>query len=141
MTFSMSQSLQKAVYDALLADVALQGLVGANVFDDPLPLENNKPPQDYITLGEERVKDASTSTSTGAIHDFTVVVNSAQAGFKNSKVIAGAVCDALQDAALPLARGELIYLRHLKSRATAGRPPLKRKISLIFRAFVEDTSS
>ena len=40
MTYAFAQPLQKAIYDTLMGDPALQGLIGAHVYDSPLPLEN-----------------------------------------------------------------------------------------------------
>ncbi len=140
MTYALSEPLQRAVYDALLSDTALSGLVGANVFDGPLPLEAADLPPDYVTLGGETVKNASNYTNDGAIHDFTVTVHSGAAGFKTSKIIAGAICDVLLDAQLPLSRGQLVYLRFVKARAQSAEAPARRTIALNFRAFVEDTT-
>jgi len=141
MTYALSAPLQRAVYEALLADAGLSALVGAHIYDGPLPLEGADAPEDYITIGGETVKDAGTATTDGALHDFTVIVHSAASGFKAGKTIAGAVCDVLLDAQLPLSRGQLVYLRFLKARAAIGAPPARRTIQLNFRAFVEDTSS
>lgn len=141
MTGSLSQSLQAALYEAMVSDPTLQQLIGANIFDDPVPVEGSKPSPEYVTIGEESVRAAGSATSSGAIHDVNIIVNSATSGFKSSKDIAAAICDLLHEANLTLSRGHLVYLRFLRSRAKAGRPPLKRRISLTFRAFVEDTTS
>jgi len=140
MTYALAEPLQRAVYEAMLGDLALQALVGTHVYDGPLLVEDAATPVDYITIGGETVKDAGSATTDGAVHDFTVVVHSGASGFKTSKAIAGAVCDVLLDAQLPLSRGELVYLRFLKARASVGAPPARRTIELSFRAFVEDTS-
>jgi len=141
MTYALSAPLQRAVYEVLTGDPGLQALVDGHIYDGPLPLETYDSPVDYVTLGGETVKDAGTATTDGAVHDFTVVVHSNAAGFKAGKTIAGAICDVLLDAQLPLSRGQLVYLRFLKARAVVGPPPSRRTIQLNFRAFVEDTSS
>lgn len=141
MTYALAEPLQRSVFDALLNDVALQSLVGAEIYDAPLPLDGSVAPDDYITIGGETVKDASSKSEDGAIHDFSIVVYSNASGFVKSKQIAGAVCDVLLDAQLTLSRGQLVYLRFMKAKADAAGAPARRTISLKFRAFVEDTTS
>jgi len=141
MTYALSEPLQRAVFEALLGDATLSSFVGSDIYDAPLPLEVANGPSEYVTLGGESVRDASSGSEDGALHDFTVIVHSNASGFMISKQIAGAICDVLLDAQLPLARGKLVYLRFLKAKADAGIPPARRTITLNFRAFVEDTSS
>ena len=136
----MAAPLQRAVYDALINDTALQAIIGDNVFDAPLPVDGSTSPQDYVTIGSEVVSNRATKSEDGAVHDFTVVVHSNAAGFTRSKQAAGAICDVLLDAQLTLTRGTLVYLRFLKARADAGTTPARRTISLRFRAFVEDAT-
>lgn len=138
MTYALSQPLQAAIYQHLAADGGVSGLVGTHIYDAPLPLETAQDVPDYIILGSETVRDKSSKTATGAVHDLNIDVVSQADGYQSSKAVAGAICDALLDAALPMARGKVIYLRFLKARADAGRPPARRKITLQFRAFVED---
>lgn len=141
MTYVLAEPLQRAVFDALSGDAALQGLIGSEIYDAPLPLDNTTMPSEYVTIGGEVVSNRASMTEDGALHDFEVIVHSNASGFVSSKKIAGAICDVLLDAQLTLSRGQLIYLRFLKARADVGRSPAKRKISLKFRAFVEDSSS
>lgn len=141
MTYVLAEPLQRAIFNALTGDPALQALVGTDIYDAPLPLDGKSMPPDYITIGGETVSNRGSKTEPGALHDFDVVVHSNAPGFVNSKKIAGAVCDVLLDAQLTLSRGQLIYLRFLKARADVGVPPARRRISLKFRAFVEDSSS
>ena len=92
---------------------------------------------DYITLGEETVRPNGTKTSGGAIHDFTVTVHSGRDGFAAAKEIAAAVCDCLIDAPIVLEAGRLVALRFLRAGAERGRAPEKRRVSLRFRAVVD----
>lgn len=140
MTYALAEPLQRAVYDALVADVGLGALVGSHVYDAPLPLDGAVIPPDYVLLGSERSRDRSSKTSQGAVHDFTVEVHSNGQGFSKSKKVAGAVCESLLDAELTLETGTCVYLRFLRARADTGEPPNRRRIALTFRAFVEDTS-
>ena len=139
MTYALSEPLQKAVYAALVNDAGVAALVGSDIYDAPLPQEVKSAPTDYILLGSETVRDRSSKTTDGAIHDLTVGVYSNAEGFSQSKQIAAAICDALLDATLPLERGNVVCLRFLKARADAGAPPNRRRIRLTFRAFVEDS--
>ena len=139
MTYALSEPLQRAVYEALSGDADLSALIGSDIFDAPLPQDFKSAPTDYILLGSEVVRDRSSKTSDGAVHDLTVGIYSNAEGFMQSKKIAAAVCDALLDATLPLSRGSVICLRFLKARADAGAPPNRRRITLTFRAFVEDS--
>ncbi|MHA3914574.1 DUF3168 domain-containing protein [Halovulum sp. GXIMD14793] len=139
MTYAMSQALQAAVYEQLTNDAALTALVGGEVHDAPLALPMADVPEVHVTIGEEKVRDASTQTSTGAEHDFTVTVHSTAAGFSRAKEAAGAVCEALIDAPLSLSRGALINLRFLFAKADRGKASAPRRVALRFRAVLEDT--
>jgi len=96
-------------------------------------------PQTYVTLGPEEVRDASDRTGAGAMHRFTVSVVSEASGFGAAKTLAGAVCDALEGAALILDRGRLVGLWFERASARrTGTGGAIRQIDLRFRARVED---
>ena len=135
MTYAVSAALQLAVYEKLTADPVLTGLVGTAIFDAPPPADGGQGGE-HVTLGEETARASSTKTSAGAVHDFNVSVHSQSEGFANAKAVAAAVCDALVDAALTLARGHLVALRFVWARAERGEPGEARKIILRFRAVV-----
>lgn len=139
MSYAVSRALQKAVYQHLTAFGPLTALVGAEIYDAPMPLDPDTSPPDYVTIGTEVARDRSSKTSFGALHDLTVTVHSNAHGFTRSKDAAAAICDALLDATLVLERGDMIYLRFLKARADAAGAPVRRTIELTFRAFVEDS--
>jgi hypothetical protein len=134
MSYAVSGPLQAAVYTALTSDMALTALVGANIFD---ALPSGTLPDLYVALGPETVREAADKTGSGALHDFTVSVVSAGAGFQAAKTVAGAVSDALDGAALGLGRGALVGLWFRKARARREGGGLRR-IDLTFRARVED---
>ena len=137
MSYAFSFALQAAVYRRLAADADLAALVGEAIYDAPLPLAADRMPPDYVTLGEETVRANDTKTSTGALHDFEVTAHSARDGFDTVKRIAAAVCAALVDAPLDLEAGRLIALRFLRAKAERGPAPEKRRISMRFRAVVD----
>jgi len=136
-SYAYSAGLQAAVYARLAGDAGLSALVGAAVYDAPLEAAPEAVVTEYVTLGEERVRDNGTKTSDGAIHDFQVIVQSGRDGFEGAKRVAAAVCDALIEAPLALARGHLVDLRFVSARAERGPAPVKRRIALRFRATID----
>lgn len=138
MTYHFGTGLQAAVYRALMSDPVLQTLVGAAIHDAPLDLGTGiDAPSEYVTLGEETVLPNDTKTSTGSIHDFEIVVNSARDGFDTIKRISAAICDRLVDGDLALENGRIVGLRFRSARATRGAAPVKRRIALRFRAVID----
>jgi hypothetical protein len=134
-SYAFAAGLQAKVFERLEEDAALGALVGGAIYDAPLGLAPEA--TDYVTLGEETVRDFGTKTSAGAIHDFSVTVHSGRDGFDWAKRAAAAVCAALVDAPLALEAGRLVALRFLRAGAERGRAPEKRKIVLRFRAVVD----
>ena len=106
MSYLLAAGLQAKVFERLAGDAALGALVGGAVYDAPLGLGPEQ--TDYVTLGEETVRDNGTKTSAGAIHDFSVTVHSGRDGFDGAKRVAAAVCGCLVDAPLALEAGRLI---------------------------------
>ncbi len=137
MSYAFSFALQAAVYRRLAADADLAALVGDAIHDAPLQLSADQMAPDYVTLGEESVRANCTKTSDGALHDFEVTAHSGRDGFDTVKRIAAAVCAALVDAPLDLDAGRLVALRFLRARAERGPSPEKRRISMRFRAVVD----
>ena len=138
MSYALSSALQSAVYQRLSGDPALIDLVGQEIHDAPPQLAPAETPDLHVSLGEERVKDGSTKTSSGSVHDFTVTVHARTEGFSRPKAAAAAVCEALLGADLTLTRGHLVDLRFLSARADRGRPNETRRVELRFRAVLED---
>lgn len=137
MSYHLSASLQRAIYQRLSSNPEVAALVGAAIHDAPVALRADDASADYVTLGEESVRANDTKTSRGAIHDFTVTAHSARDGFERVKRIAGAVCASLVDAPLELDAGRLVALRFLQAKAERGRAPEKRRVALRFRAVVD----
>jgi hypothetical protein len=135
MSYGTSGALQAAIYQKLLADTAVQALVGAAIYDAP---PSGILPATYVTLGAEDVRQAADAGGAGAWHDITVEVHSDAAGFATAKAVAGAVCDALDNAALVLARGRLVGMRFHRARARRMGTGDRRRIDLRFRARTED---
>jgi hypothetical protein len=136
MSYGVSAALQAAVFQQLMADVQVSTLSGGAIYD---AVPSGSVPQTYVTLGPEEVRDASDRTGAGAVHRFTVSVMSEAAGFGAAKTLAGAVCDALEGAALALDRGRLVGLWFERASARrTGTGGAIRQIDLRFRARVED---
>lgn len=135
MSYGVSSALQAAVYQQLVNDATLGGLVGTAIYD---ALPGGALPSIYVTLGPETVREKSDKSGKGALHTFTVSVVTDTAGFQAAKDAAGAVSDALSDADLSLSRGTLVYLAFDRALAKLEGTGTQRRIDLRFRARVED---
>ena len=135
MSYAVSAALQSAVFAAVASDIAVSDAVGDAVYD---ALPSGALPSIYITIGPETVKVADDLTGSGAVHSFTASVVTEMPGFFQAKEVAGAVCDVLHDADLPLDRGRLVSLRFEKARAAKIDNGTGRRIDLTFRARTED---
>lgn len=135
MSYGMAAALQGAVFQALVADTALAGIVGTDIYD---ALPSGAVPSLFVALGPEVVRDRSDKTGAGAEHEFTVSVITDASGFAAAKLAAAAVSDALVDAPLVLARGTLVALNFLRAKALRVGAADQRRIDLTFKALVED---
>jgi len=136
MSYGVAASLQTAVYQALTNDTVLGALVGSAIYD---AVPAGTLPSTYVTLGAEEVRDRSDKTGPGAEHSLTVSVVTEIAGFQTAKNVAAAISDALVDADLALARGQLVNLKFYKAQARREGTGGMRRIDLTFRARVDDT--
>lgn len=129
----LSWPLQQALFARLAGDDAVFALCGGRVTDEPLPRPLEGP---AVEIGEESVTPWDTSTDRGAEHVVTLGIVGPVHGFSDLKVLAAAVCDAVE-AGLLLTRGRLVSTRLLS--ATARRTADgARRIDLRFRIVVED---
>jgi len=136
MSYGVSAALQAAVFQQLSNDAEVSSLSGGAIYD---AVPAGSVPQTYVTLGPEEVREASNRSGSGAVHRFTVSVMSEASGFGAAKSLAGAVCDALEGAALTLDRGHLVGLWFERASARrTGTGGAIRQIDLRFRARVED---
>lgn len=136
MSYGTAAALQRAVYQALVADAVLAGLVGTEIYD---ALPSGPLPALYVTLGPEQVKDRSDQTGRGAAHEFVVSVVTESAGFSQAKEVAATVSDVLVDADLTLDRGRLVALHFQRAKAQRIGTADERRIDLTFKALVQDT--
>lgn len=135
MSYGVAAALQTAVYQALVADATLTGMVGSAIYD---AAPTGSLPSLYVSLGPEDVTDASDKTGAGARHEFTVSVVADAAGFLTAKQVATAISDVLVDADLTLNRGSLVGLYFVSAKARRVQDSDVRRIDLKFRARVED---
>ncbi|WP_428925554.1 DUF3168 domain-containing protein [Marinibacterium sp. SX1] len=136
MSYGVAAALQKAVYELLVTDPALAGLIGTGVFDT---VPSGPVPPTYVAIGPEEVRDRSDGTGPGAVHRFTVSVISEAEGFATVKTVAAAVGDALNGASPALDRGRLVGLWFERASARrTGQAERIRRIDLRFRARVQD---
>lgn len=134
MTYSAAAALQEAVFAHLAADPGVTALLGGAIHD---ALPAGPLPPLYLSLGPEVARDRSDATAQGAEHEITLSVVADAAGFHLAKTAAAAVCDALLDPDLVLARGRLVgmhFIRATAKRDSGGR----RRIDLTFRARLDD---
>ena len=106
---SAGLELQKSIFSALTANVALTGLLGGPRVYDDVP-RGAEPP--YLTIGESVIRDWSTGSEAGDEHLLTLHVWSRAVGRKETQDIMGAVRTVLHDAAISVSGHRLVNLRH-----------------------------
>jgi hypothetical protein len=105
---SSAAALRAAIHDALAADGILVSMLGGpKIYDEP-PKAATYP---YVTLGESRLSDFSTSTEEGEEHQLTLHAWSRQGGHREAHLVAGALLQALDDAPLSVTGHSLVNLR------------------------------
>lgn len=135
MSYAIAAALQSAIYAALVSDDTLVSLVGSHIFD---AVPTGVVPDLYVSIGDERVRDASDQSRSGAVHRLDIFVRTTQPGFATAKAVGAAVSDVLHDASLSLARGRLVFLFFERAEARRIDGNTKREILLRFRARVDD---
>jgi len=134
MSYTMGESLQTAVYGRLIADPAVDALLGGAVFDST----PEAAPDLFVALGHERAVGISDASGQGAIHRMRVSVVTRREGYIAAKMVAAAVSDALVGNELPLTRGRLVSMRFLRADARRDEGEGIRRIDLWFRARTDD---
>ncbi|MCC2098547.1 MAG: DUF3168 domain-containing protein [Hyphomicrobiales bacterium] len=116
MSAAASLALRSAVRDALLAEAALTTRLGGNRIYDEAP-GNIEPP--YVTFGDVRIRDWSTSSDRGSAHTLTIEAWSKHHGLQECLEIAALIEAALETP--PPAPGLNIVLLRVESMETARR--------------------
>lgn len=109
MTTSAPWALQKGIYQTLVDDALLTGLLGGPKIYDRVPRQAGFP---YVTFGQSVTRDWSTGGADGQEHVVTLHVWSRGGGKQETHAILDRVRDLLHDQALPLTDHRLVNLRH-----------------------------
>lgn len=136
MNLAFDLDLQGAIYRRLAGDPEITALIGDAIREAPLE-GSGVARLAHVTFGEERVRPFDTKTSTGAAHEFSIIVHSGEDGFAVAKRVAARVCAALVDAPLVLERGKLVSLGFRRAIAERAAAPEKRRVALLFRAVID----
>lgn len=131
MSYAYSQALQRYVFEALTGSAPLVGIVGDAIFDTA---PAGTLPELYVTLGPEKVSDASDVTGSASIHELLISVVSSAVGFSSAKVAAGHVSNALEASGVALDGCILTQLRFSRADAKREADGSVRRIDMIFRA-------
>lgn len=134
---SAAWELQKAVYDALVADVALGDELGGPRVYDAVPRGAAFP---YVTFGPSTTRDWSTGTDRGAEHILTLRAWSKAGGAREVHRVLDTVRGALDAASLSLTGHRLVNLRHEASDAVREADGETWSGTVRFRAVTEPTA-
>lgn len=134
MTTGVSAQLQEFIYTLLKEDTELAAAVEGHIFDAPPP---GPLPASYITLGPEKVSDASDMTVRASLHEVAISVITTETGFVSIKNIAGMVTALLDDQCADLEDGFLSALRFQRSEAARESDGTIRRVDLVFRARID----
>lgn len=137
MTYTMSEGLQRAVYQRLSDDVDVASLVGSAIFDAAPAI----PPDLFVALGPEKVRSLTDATGRGAVHEVQISVVTRQNGYSGAKALAAAISAALEDAPLPMSRGRVVSIRFLRAQARRDEGEAIRRIDLWFRARLDESAA
>jgi len=129
--------LQQAVYNALVSDAALQGLLGnpARVFDHA-PQGSAFP---YLVIGQVSATPFDTKTESGLDQSLTLHTWSRHRGLKETKDIMAAVADALDGQSLTVSGHALVLLRFEFAATVVDDDGLTRHGVQRFRALTQST--
>lgn len=101
-------ALRAAIQSTLNADASMTTLLGgAKIYDEP-PRSAAFP---YVTMGDGRVSEIAAAEAPTEEHHITMHAWSRQGGHREAHLIAGALIQALDDAALTLTGHRLVNLR------------------------------
>jgi hypothetical protein len=134
MSFGASAALQAAIFQILSADAAVAAAVGGAIHDG---VPSGPVPPLFLSLGAEEATARGDGGGSVTRHRLTVSVISEAAGFREAKLAAAAVCDALDGALPALERGRLLSLRFERAQAARTSGNRRRRIDLRFAALVD----
>jgi hypothetical protein len=139
MTYALAWPLQEAVHAALAASPEVSALAAGRIWDATPPTSGSAADAPlYVVIGDETVQDWSTADCAGAAHTLGLAVYAAERSFADAKRLAGAICDTLCDAPLPMSRGRAVLVTFLSARTRREERDRVRRIDLRLRVLVED---
>lgn len=128
-----SFKLQKAVYDALVGDSALSGMI-TGVYDD-VPEGTGFP---YVVIGDDTAINIGSKTVDALEHTLTLHVWSQYRGRKEVKEIMSRVYEVLHDYSLTMTNSVLVNLRQEFETTLVDGDGITRHGVMRFRAVVFD---
>ncbi|MDE2182887.1 MAG: DUF3168 domain-containing protein [Alphaproteobacteria bacterium] len=128
-----SWALQQAVFAVLATSAAVRALAGERVFD-AVPRGAAFP---YVVLGDAVETAAGTATDDASEHRLVVRAWSRAGGHRESKLLARAICEALDGAVLDLDGHTLIDLRLREAEYVREHDGATFRAALTFRAITE----
>ena len=137
MSYATSAALQAAIFTALQSDAAVSEATGGHIYD---ALPSGSLPPIYVLIGAEEARDRSDQGEAAALYLMTLSVISDSAGFTAVKTAAGAICDALLAAPLPMTRGAVTG-RWFDRALARGLKSGGREVTLRFRLHVDDVNT
>lgn len=130
MSYQAAPALQTAVFQQLSNWPAL---VGVAIYDAVPPNVTGT----FVLIGPEETRDQSDKSGAGAEHQMMISVITDATGFLSIKTIAADISEALIDAPLTLAQGQLVSLLFLRASARRIEEGETRRIDLTFRARID----
>lgn len=141
MTYALGWPLQEALYAALSADAECAAFFGTRIHDAPPRFGPDAEAEGlYLVIGDERVRDWSTASDEGAVHQVRLDVYAPRRSFAEAKQAAAAVSAVVLNGALALTRGRVVNARFVDARTGRAENDSLRRIAMRFRITLEDTA-
>jgi hypothetical protein len=141
MTYALGWPLQEALFGALSADPECAAFFDTRIHDAPPPFGSDAEAEGlYLVIGDERVRDWSTASDEGAVHQVRLDVYAPRRSFAEAKQAAAAVSDVVLKSALTPARGRVVNARFVDARTGRSENDALRRIAMRFRFTLEDTT-
>jgi hypothetical protein len=134
MSYQSATALQQALYDVLINDATLAGLLPGGVHDAAPP---GTPQGTYGVIGVEDAIDRSDVTGPGSEHRVQISVVSDASGFLTGKSAAARISQILPDTQPALSTGRVVAIWFHQARARRVEGATVRRIDLTFRVRVE----
>ena len=134
MRIGFSAQLQAFLYATLQNDATLTQKLNGHIFDAPPP---GPLPFTYITLGPEKVTDASDMTAKASVHEVAISVVTTQTGFASIKELSDLIIERLDHKTTSFSQGAITSMQFLRSEAAREADGTIRRVDLVFRARID----